>query len=111
MKMQTYDIAASWKDLSASEQERVINLASIEELEKWASDPNCNQRSFVSPRLEWMRKGYVKPLGLDTGGPFDSRTEISADARYVSGRIVKHLWIIFVALPFVLAILFVIVRS
>jgi hypothetical protein len=37
--------------------------------------------------------------------------DISADARYISGRIVKHLWIIFVALPFVLAVLFVILRS
>jgi len=109
--MQTYDIAEGWKDLSAGEQERVINLASIEELEKWASDPCCNQRSLVSTRLEWMRKGYVKPLGIDTGGPFSPRVDISADARYVAGRIVKHLWIIFVALPFVLAVLLVILRS
>jgi hypothetical protein len=55
--MQTYDIAAGWKDLGAGEQERVINPASIGELEKWASDPCCNQRSFVSMRLEWAGKG------------------------------------------------------
>ena len=39
MKMETYDIAAGWKDMSAGEQERVINLAAIGELEKWSSDP------------------------------------------------------------------------
>jgi hypothetical protein len=55
--METYDIATGWKDLSTGEQERAINRASMEELEKWASDPCCNQRSFVSTRLEWMRKG------------------------------------------------------
>lgn len=43
--------------------------------------------------------------------PFDPRTDVSADARHVAGRIVKHLWIIFVALPFVLAMLFVILKS
>jgi hypothetical protein len=135
MKMQTYDIAAGWKDLSAGEQERVINLASIDELRKWSNDPACNQRSFVGTRLEWAQKGYTppkpcgcspdqicqkcrevpkalpKPLGVDTGGPFSPRVDISADARYISGRIVKHLWIIFVAVPFVLAVLFLMLRS
>lgn len=36
---------------------------------------------------------------------FDSRNEVSADARYIAdhiaGRIVKHLWIIFILLPVV----------
>jgi len=35
---------------------------------------------------------------------------VSADARHIAGTIVKHLWIIFVALPFVLAILYGILR-
>jgi len=43
--------------------------------------------------------------------PFDPRNEVSADAEYVSGRIVKHLWIIFVLLPVVLGILFAILRN
>lgn len=38
--------------------------------------------------------------------PFRPRREISADARYI----VTHLWIIFVVLPFVLAILYKILR-
>lgn len=33
------------------------------------------------------------------------RPEISPDAKYVAGKIVTHLWIIFVLLPIVLAIL------
>lgn len=46
--------------------------------------------------------------------PFDPRSEVSADAYYiaerVSGRIVKHLWIIFVLLPVVLGILFALLK-
>jgi hypothetical protein len=37
--------------------------------------------------------------------PFDPRTEVSADARHIAGRIVKHLWILFVLLPIVAVIL------
>ena len=43
--------------------------------------------------------------------PFDPRTEISADAQHIAGRIVKHLWIIFVLLPVVLGILFTILTA
>ena len=39
------------------------------------------------------------------------KTLPSADARYVAGRIVKHLWIIFVLLPFVFLIVGVVVRE
>jgi RNA polymerase subunit RPABC4/transcription elongation factor Spt4 len=39
------------------------------------------------------------------GSPFDPRTEVSADAKYISGRLVKHLWIIFVLLPLVAGLL------
>ncbi|MGO8793534.1 MAG: hypothetical protein ACLQLC_01825 [Candidatus Sulfotelmatobacter sp.] len=42
---------------------------------------------------------------------FDPRTEISADAQHIAGRIVKHLWIIFVLLPVVLGVLFLILRA
>ena len=38
--------------------------------------------------------------------PFDPRSEVSADAKHIAGRIVKHLWIIFVLLPVVLALLY-----
>jgi hypothetical protein len=38
--------------------------------------------------------------------PFDPRTEVSADAKHIASRVVTHLWILFVALPLVLALLF-----
>jgi hypothetical protein len=43
--------------------------------------------------------------------PFDSRNEISADARYIGGKIVSHTWIIFVLLPIVLGVLFAILTA
>jgi hypothetical protein len=44
------------------------------------------------------------------GRGFDLRSEVSEDARYISGRIIKHLWIIFVLLPVVLGILYAVVK-
>jgi hypothetical protein len=38
---------------------------------------------------------------------FNPRTEISADARHIARRVVINLWIIFVALPLALALLYV----
>ena len=54
-------------------------------------------------------------------GPFDPRSDVSADAYHIarcaredareaSGRIVKHLWILFVLLPMALGILFAILK-
>ena len=65
------------------------------------NDPDCNQKFLCSVALS-KRELQSKA--------FDKRTEVSADARYIAGRIVKHLWIIFVALPFVLGILILILK-
>lgn len=43
--------------------------------------------------------------GRDPQGPFNPRTEVSADAKHIASRVVMHLWILFVALPVVLIIL------
>ncbi len=40
-----------------------------------------------------------------------TRNEVSADARYIAGKIVSHMWIIFVLLPVVLGILFAILTA
>jgi hypothetical protein len=40
--------------------------------------------------------------------PFDPRTEVSADA-YIAGRIVTHLWLLFVLLPFIIGVLLVLI--
>lgn len=101
--MASYDIAENWDSLDAGQKARVINLAAVGQIEKWASDPACNQRAFCAAAINKMEE-VADP-------PFAARTEISADARYVAGRIVKHLWIIFVALPFVLATLYAILTA
>ncbi|HXB70975.1 MAG TPA: hypothetical protein VNY05_22260 [Candidatus Acidoferrales bacterium] len=49
-------------------------------------------------KLPWSTKGSEEHS-------FNPRTEVSADAKYIASRIVKHLWIIFVLLPFVAAVL------
>lgn len=99
--MANYDIAEHWDNLSSGKKTRVINLASREQLEKWASDPDCNQQLLCADALK----------NVPQIPPFDPHTEVSADARHIAGRIVQHLWIIFVVLPFVLAILYEILKS
>jgi hypothetical protein len=42
--------------------------------------------------------------------PFDSRHEVSADARHIAGRIIKHLWIICVGVPVVAGLLFLVLN-
>ena len=66
-------------------------------------------------------KPETEPKTPAVAVPFDTRTEISADAchiakcaredsREAAERIVKHLWIIFVLLPIVLGVLFAILK-
>lgn len=43
--------------------------------------------------------------------PFDPRSEISADARHIAGRIVTQMWIIFVVLPLVAGILYAVLKK
>jgi hypothetical protein len=40
----------------------------------------------------------------------DVRPQISADAQFIAGKIVKHMWIIFVLLPAVLVVLFLLLK-
>jgi hypothetical protein len=49
-----------------------------------------------------------RPTSQWQDNSFNPRTEVSADAKYIASRIVKHLWIIFVILPFVAAVLLMI---
>jgi hypothetical protein len=72
--------------------------------------PYAQRRAEEISGLSVEAQPVPKPIGIETGGPFDPRLEVSEDARYISGRIVKHLWIIFVLLPVVLAILFAILK-
>jgi hypothetical protein len=53
------------------------------------------QQAAVRERLVQKRQHLEE-------NPFDPRTEVSADAQHI----VKHLWIIFVLLPFILGLLY-----
>ena len=41
-------------------------------------------------------------------GPFDVRAEVSADARYIAGRVVKHMWVILVLLPLIIVAVYIV---
>ncbi len=98
-----------------------IPYASIEQLQKWADDPNCIEREQCAQivkerlaaqeaqRLEQEQRLAGKRAELQSN-PFDPRTEISADARHIAGRLVTQLWIIFVLLPVVLGVLYAILK-
>jgi hypothetical protein len=75
----------------------------------------AEQQERAQPQVSDDAYFIVKAIGED------ARTQISADAQYIaesarkdaqqaSGRIVTHMWIIFVLLPIVLAILFAILK-
>ena len=88
---------------------------------EWASDPNCIERAECAAYLETFEEKYKTELAQDAArltarreelqqNPFDPRTEVSADAKHIAGKIVTNLWIIFVALPFVLAVLYAVLK-
>jgi hypothetical protein len=86
------------------------------QLEKWATDPNCIQKETcadaLAKRLAKRERDKAERQAARAAkreelqdNPFDPRTEISADARHIAGRIVTHLWILFVLLPVIIGIL------
>lgn len=112
-----------------------LELYSDDDVSEWANDQACIDRDKCLNEL--VRRSKVradqeeirinrealaesqrlaeevrlsKRRALLEAVPFDSRTEISADARHIAGRVVTALWIIFVLIPFVLGILFEILK-
>jgi len=101
---------------------------SYADVTEWANDPACIDRERCASELERRAKiradrdaaeekqrlaveeRLAKKRSLLMTDPFDPRTEVSADARYIAGRVVTALWVIFVLVPFVLAILFEILK-
>ncbi|HEY2912786.1 MAG TPA: hypothetical protein VGK21_05465 [Candidatus Angelobacter sp.] len=59
----------------------------------------------VAERGKRKEELAAKRQGLQDN-PFDPRTEVSADAKHVAKKVVTHLWILFVALPLVLVLLY-----
>jgi hypothetical protein len=108
-----YDIPKGWTDT----YENAIDYAESASLEQWAADPNCVQNELCATEIEKRRKKkeaiaetekaideaessrLAKRREKLESYPFDPRTEVSADAKHIAGRIVKHLWILFVLLP------------
>jgi hypothetical protein len=95
--MAYYDIAEHWEDLSTGKRAQVINLALREQLRKWASDPNCNQKDLcaaalanedVIPLLTAPRNPQRQNEQVDS--PLNPRAEVSEDARYIAGQITQQ---------------------
>jgi hypothetical protein len=87
------------------------------QLEQWAADPNCIEQAECAAFLTKRKEGEAAELAeiqvqraskrkeLEEN-PFDPRSEVSADAKHIANKVVTHLWILFVALPIVLGILY-----
>ena len=72
----------------------------------------CAACSAPSGNLCSVGMGFIERMEqVQRGIKRDAHPGISADAQFIAGKIVKHLWIIFVLLPVMLAILFAILRS
>lgn len=94
-----------------------ILAASDEQLDKWASDPDCIEREQCfaerTARAERAKReaarveaaAIAKAAAVEEKRvkllerrrtleefPFDSRTEVSADAKHIADRIVRNLW-------------------
>lgn len=82
-----------------------VNNASDEQLVKWAHDPNCIEMDVCAKTFAERFRGHPPRVAEET--PFNPRAEVSADARHI----VKHVWIIFVLLPFVLGLLWAIANA
>lgn len=108
--MAQYSIVPEW-DPFDKKSWRVLEAATVEQLEKWANDPECQQRhnaaAELTQRKERLRLAPAAKKEELQNNPFDTRTDVSADAKHI----VKHLWIIFVLLPVVLGTLYAILRA
>ena len=65
------------------------------------------QGKFFDPipkKLPWSR------TESESDGPVNPRSEVSADAKYVAGRIVTHMWILGFILPVVFGLLYEAIR-
>ena len=87
-----------------------LEYETTEQLQTWANDPNCREAEqvgkFLAQRLEKEQAELQARRKAIEENPFNAYSDVSADAKYIAGKVVKHLWIIFVLLPIVLAILY-----
>jgi len=112
MRNKPYHIHVNLADLDA-------DWLSDEQVVKWATDPNCIEREACAnalvPRQE--KREAAKKVELQRrrqallDNPFDPRTDVSADARHIAGRIVTHMWILFVLLPIIVGLLYALLTA
>jgi hypothetical protein len=94
-----------------------IVAASDEQLDKWASDPECvEHEQCIAERTARAERAKQEAARVEAAAieeaaaeeekrlellerrkalkefPFDSRTEVSADAKHIADRIVHNLW-------------------
>jgi tRNA A37 N6-isopentenylltransferase MiaA len=98
-----------------------MEFQSNEKLEQWAADANCIEQeacaAFLAKRkshqaaelAEVQAQRALKHKEMEEN-PFDPRSEVSADAKHIANKIAIHLWILFVAFPLMLAILYSVLR-
>jgi hypothetical protein len=125
--MGNYDLhfrGETWRNLTEEQKAHLLNSKSDSQLEEYIVDQRCNQRwdceKALAERRRTGRGGPGSEVADGTGEiaaelkvepiPFNPRRDVSADAVYIAGHIVKHLWIIFVLLPLVLGVLFAILK-
>ncbi len=98
----------------------VVNKSNVELIRVTNGCDGASWQDVQDAQSELKRRGHDVNISEPQAQAADAA--ISADARYIadhaslaaqraSGRIVKHLWIIFVLLPVVLGILFAILTA
>jgi hypothetical protein len=110
------EMAAAW----------ALARASDEQLQKWGADPDCIEMDVCAKALkERLAKRETDRAGLQTAlaakrkelqdNPFDPRTDVTANTRYIVKKIVTHFWILlavcFVLLPFMIGVVLALVRE
>lgn len=104
----------------------VINKSNVELIRITNGCDGSSYQDIQDAKVELKRRGHDIDMERDVDTSEEQAqaadAAISADARYIaeraaiaakkaSGRIVKHLWIIFVLLPVVLGILFAVLTA
>jgi len=89
---------AACKTHNETSVRKVCLYVSDNKLTEWGTDPVCLEMEICARILEERRIRHQSAVGTKRAelqqNPFDPRTEVSADARHIAGRIVMHLWII-----------------
>lgn len=109
--MSSYDIVGNWNNLDDDSKARILTYTPEEDLVKYASVPNCNQRFACEAVLKKKYNTQGAKAERLAANPFDARNEVSADGRYIAGQIVKNMWIIFVLLPIALALVYLALKA